>query len=241
MATSKPQMQQSNNSPKVNPPGLSAFIALIFGFLLLLQGAHASSDVHEQSPDRQWAALRIRDVSDRVFTFAQNFGEDLAAQADTKGHNGETFAHNLVADVISSVCDKYFSGTESGDFAPTIVQDCIKSIYGQERLSESGSQFLAVFGASLLCGYVVSEAYPVAQQFSPSGCESLKDIVRLSASSRLSDASKTATPVPLQFFQSYMSNSPAAISPHSTQLQQYRFRRRFPPLLPSMCSQQSHH
>lgn len=184
------------------------FVTFLFGLMMLLPGTHASSDHQRREELRRRADVRIRDVSDKVKAFAQDFGADLAEKANAQGQNGEVFAHNLVADVVSSVCDEYFSGTRPGDFTPVVVQNCVKSIYGGERLAQPAGQFFAVFGASLLCDYVVSEAYPVAQEFFPDGCEGLQNLAKKITPNRSAAASNVVTPAASQ-----ASQPPASVSP----------------------------
>ncbi|KAH7079204.1 hypothetical protein BKA63DRAFT_408284, partial [Paraphoma chrysanthemicola] len=195
-ATSRPQVEQSNHGSRRQMPKNMIFVTFLFGLMMLLPGTHASPDHQRREDLRRRAELRVRDVSDKVKAFAQDFSADLAEKANAQGQNGEVFAHNLVADVISSVCDGYFSGTRPSDFTPVVVQDCVKSVYGGERLAQPAGQFFAVFGASLLCDYVVSEAYPVAQEFFPDGCEGLQDLAKKISPTRSIAASNAASPLP---------------------------------------------
>lgn len=179
VATSRPEPEQvKTNNGSRHTPRPFLFLAYLLGLILLLPGTHADAVYDRRSDPNQRARLRIRDVGDKVRIFAQDFSTDLAKHVSTQGQGGEVFAHNLVADVVSSVCDAYFSGRDPGSFTPTIVEDCIKSIYGGEIAPKGANQFYAVFGASLLCDYAISEAYPVAQEFFPDGCEGLQDLAR---------------------------------------------------------------
>ncbi|CAO2657646.1 Nn.00g037720.m01.CDS01 [Neocucurbitaria sp. VM-36] len=192
-ATSRPDAAQSNTGSRRSAPKNMLFITFLVGLMILLPGTQASV-----VNDRRYEFLvRVRDVSDKVRAFAEDFSADLAEKANAQGQNGEVFAHNLVADVISSVCDAYFSGQDPGNFSPTIVEGCVKSIYGGERLPQAAGQFFAVFGASLLCDYVVSEAYPVAQDFLPDGCEGLQDLARkIAPKATVAPSAAPASPLP---------------------------------------------
>ncbi|KAH7078510.1 hypothetical protein FB567DRAFT_137376 [Paraphoma chrysanthemicola] len=211
-ATSRPQVEQSNYGSRRQMPKNMIFVTFLFGLMMLLPGTHASPDYQRREDLRRRAELRVRDVSDKVKAFAQDFSADLAEKANAQGQNGEVFAHNLVADVISSVCDGYFSGTRPSDFTPIVVQDCVKSVYGGERLAQPAGQFFAVFGASLLCDYVVSEAYPVAQEFFPDGCEGLQDLAKKISPTRSIAASNAVTPAASQASRPLASGSPPAAS-----------------------------
>src|SRR6185295_9429161 len=63
-------------------------------------------------------------------------------------------------------------------FSPPILGGCVQSIYGGDALPQPGTQFYAVFGASLLCDYTVSEAFPLGEAFSADGCEGLQDLAQ---------------------------------------------------------------
>jgi hypothetical protein len=178
LATSEPLMEQSNIGPRRHMSKNILIMTFLFGLLALITGAHASPAHSSENRVYGSAETRIRAVSDRVKVFAQNLNDDLAEKAAAQGLNADLFAHNLVADVISLVCDGYFKGMETKDFTPTVVENCVKSIYSGDRLAQPALQFLTVFGASLLCNYVVSEAYPVAQEFYPDGCEGLQELAK---------------------------------------------------------------
>lgn len=179
-ATIKPQPEQVNTSRGSRRTTLSSlwFVTFLVSLIVLFPGSRASAIHGHHQELRIRAKLRVRDVSDKVRAFAESFSIDLAEKANAVGQNGEVFAHNLVADVISSLCDGYFSGQDLSDFAPSVLEGCAKSVYGGERLPQAAGQFFAVFGASLLCDYVISEAYPVAGEFFPDGCEGLQDLAR---------------------------------------------------------------
>lgn len=72
-------------------------------------------------------------MSSKVQIFAQSLNEELAQKASAQALNGGIFAHNLVAGVVSSVCDGYFNGMEDKDFTPSVVEDCVQSIYDGYR------------------------------------------------------------------------------------------------------------
>ncbi|OAL57003.1 hypothetical protein IQ07DRAFT_25238 [Pyrenochaeta sp. DS3sAY3a] len=175
-ATNRPSLPQSNSGYQRSVSKNAYFITFLFAIMFLFPGTNAYSTNEHRDDLRRRAALRVRDVSDKVKSFAEDFSSELADRANAQGQNGEVYAHNLVADVISSVCDSYFSGQDPGTFTPVVVEDCVKSIYGGEQFPQAAGQFFAVFGASLLCDYAVSEAYPVAAEFFPDGCEGLQEI-----------------------------------------------------------------
>ena len=87
----------------------------------------------------------------------------LVANANAVRENGEVFAYNLVAQIISSICGSFWSRGSPASFTPQIVGDYVKTIYARDTLPELSLEFLAVFSASLLCDYTVSEAFPVAR------------------------------------------------------------------------------
>jgi hypothetical protein len=176
--TGMPQMLQSNSGAKRSISKRLVLVAVLIVLLAMLPGAHASPESHRQHELGEQADMRIREVSNRVKLFAQDFNDDLAEEVAAQGRNGNVLAHNLVVDVVSSVCSEHFRGAKPSDFTPVILQNCVKSVYGGERLALPAVQFSAVFGASLLCDYIVSEAYPVAQEFYPDGCDGLQEFAR---------------------------------------------------------------
>jgi hypothetical protein len=176
--TGMPHILQSNSGTRGGTSKTMLFLTILIVLLAMLPGAHASPENHEQDKLRERAEWHIREVSDRVRLFAQDFGSDLAEQVTAQGLNGDAFAHNLVADVVSSVCTEYFKGAKQGEFTPAVVQNCVKSVYSGDSLALPAVQFSAVFGASLLCDYIVSEAYPVAHEFFSDGCDSLQELAR---------------------------------------------------------------
>ncbi|KAF1366054.1 hypothetical protein EJ07DRAFT_150517 [Lizonia empirigonia] len=134
---------------------LTSFLMLI----LLLPGSQGSGIDPLLAVPRHRTDVGARTVSDKVRGFAEEFEADLTQKVNIHGVSGKNFAHNLVADVVSSVCQNYFQDARPSTFAPSIARDCVASIYGGARLSQPDIQFLAVFGASLLCDYIVSETY----------------------------------------------------------------------------------
>ncbi|KAH7402524.1 hypothetical protein BKA66DRAFT_604108 [Pyrenochaeta sp. MPI-SDFR-AT-0127] len=210
-----PAVQGSYASRRSTPKNV-LFVTFLIGLMMLLPGTNASSTHDRKAELRRRAELRVRDVSDKLKAFAQDFNVDLAEKANAQGQNGDVFAHNLVADVVSSVCDSYFGGQDPGTFTPIVVEDCVKSIYGGERLPQAAGQFFAVFGASLLCDYAVSEAYPVAAEFFPDGCEGLQELankISPKASAAPSPASNAApTPLPAS---NQASNAPPSAPPQT--------------------------
>jgi hypothetical protein len=211
--TIMPQMLQNNHAPKESISKSMYLLAVLIVLLVLLPGAHASADIHRRDELRKRAELRVQDVRNKVDVFAQNFSEDLVDRVTVNGMNGELFAHNLVADVVSSVCTEYFKGTKPGDFTPVIIQNCVKSVYGGAQLVNPADQFSAVFGASLLCGYIVSEAYPAAQEFAPSGCDGLRELARRISQAESATIPVLATIVASQSSRSLVSEPSAAQSP----------------------------
>ncbi|PSN69870.1 hypothetical protein BS50DRAFT_631841 [Corynespora cassiicola Philippines] len=178
-STSKPEQFTGSAYSRRSTSKQALFITFLIGLMIMLPGVQAHAmDRARRNELRKRAEYRVRAVSDKVRDFAVNFGSDLAAKVNSQGQNGNTFAKNLVADVVSSVCGAYFEGEAVQSFTPVVVEDCIKSLYGEERQLQPDTQFLAVFGASLLCDYAVSEAFPIAEEFYPEGCEGLQDLAK---------------------------------------------------------------
>lgn len=155
--------------------------------ILLLPGSQGSGIDPWPAVPRHRTRVGARTVSDIVRGFAEEFEADLAQKANNHGVSGELFAHNLVADVVKSVCHNYFQDARPSTFAPSVARDCVASIYGGARLSQPDTQFLAVFGASLLCDYIVSETYTNGRDFQPDACEGLQELM-----GKLSRGGKTA-------------------------------------------------
>jgi hypothetical protein len=193
-----PHILQSNSGTRGGTSKTMFFFTVLIVLLAMLPGAHASSENHGQDELRERAEWHIREVGDRVKLFAQDFSSDLAEKVTAQGQNGEVFAHNLVADVVSSVCTEYFKGAKPGEFTPAVVQNCVKSVYSGDSLALPAVQFSAVFGASLLCDYIVSEAYPVAQEFFSDGCDGLQEFARRLSPETSTMISKGTSSVPPQ-------------------------------------------
>ena len=187
------------SAAKRYPSTTTLLFAFFFGLMLFIPSTQAISldDARRKAELRARAEVRVRQVSSNVRTFAQQFDQTLVQKANAVGENGETFAQSLVADAISSVCGGFFNREDVATFTPSVVGKCIKSIYGGDALPQPGVQFLAVFGASLLCDYAVSEAFPVAKEFFPEGCEGLQDLTQKanpSATAGPSSAPSTTAP-----------------------------------------------
>ncbi|KZM19663.1 hypothetical protein ST47_g8971 [Ascochyta rabiei] len=170
----------------------TVLFAFIFGFVFFLPGSQASGVHQHLEQPRQRTDTRTRTVFSRARNFAEGFKTELAQRSNSQTADGEVFAHNLVADIVLSVCQGYFNGAIPSNFTPAIVQSCVASIYGGGQLLPPAIQFLAVFGASLACDYIVSEAYPNGRDFLPGGCEELEDLT----SKILVKASTTVSSVP---------------------------------------------
>ncbi|KAH9868472.1 hypothetical protein J1614_007544 [Plenodomus biglobosus] len=170
-------------------PRTTWFLTLLVSLMILLPSSYASEHHERRLGLLQRTHLRVRDASNRVSSFAEDFSADLAAKANALGPNGDTLARNLVADVVSSVCTAYFDGDDTGSFAPAIFEDCIKNVYGGGRLPQAAAQFYVIFGASLLCDVVISEAYPVAQEFVTDGCEGLGKLAKKASPSAMTPPS----------------------------------------------------
>jgi len=177
----KPELVEVSHGSKRRITRNISFLALLISILILIPGSHASPSRNYPDNLHQRVQLRVRDVSDKVSNFAGDFSADLAEKANSLGQDGQSFAQNLVSEIVSSVCDAYFSGDDPESFAPELLKNCVKRVYGGETLPQAAGQFFAVFGASLLCDYVVSEAYPVAQDFFPDACEGLQDLMKKKA------------------------------------------------------------
>lgn len=177
VTTGRPQLQQSSRGTKLSISRSTIFIVAILSLLPFAPGAQAASSRSIQNTSRGRAELHVREVSDKVKVFAQDLGSNLANIANGPDQTTEDLAHSLVANVVTSICKKNYQGNAPDQFSPTVVQACIKSVYGGETAALPAGQFLAVFGASLLCNYVVGEVYPVAQEFVEGGCEELQELV----------------------------------------------------------------
>ncbi|KAF2476408.1 uncharacterized protein BDR25DRAFT_309806 [Lindgomyces ingoldianus] len=106
-STSSPQ-QFTGKSPSRHPSKNVLFFTFLFGLMLFLPGvqAYKPNKIQERHAElRARAELRVRALSDKVRAFATQFDTDLAAKANAEGNNGNSFAHNLVADVVTS-CGK---------------------------------------------------------------------------------------------------------------------------------------
>ncbi|KAH6620306.1 hypothetical protein C7974DRAFT_458375 [Boeremia exigua] len=167
---------------------MSLLLMFTLVFLTLTSGVYTSAthSRHERL---------IRATSDKARAFAEGFGAELAQKASDQGINGEAFASKIVADVISSICQSYFEGSVPGQFTPEVLKNCVSSIYSNHPLPRPGVQFFAIFGASLLCDYIVSEAYPGGQNFLPDGCKGLQDLTtEVAITGPVSTQSASATP-----------------------------------------------
>lgn len=161
-------------------PKATWFLTLLLSSIILFPSANASEHHQRRLELPRRTQIRIRDAENRAISFAEHLSADLAAKSKALSPNSDTLAHNLVANVIYSVCNAYFRSDDAGSFDPSIVKDCVKNVYGQETMPQAAAQFYAVFGASLLCDFVVSEAYPVAQEFVSDGCEGLQSLMKVS-------------------------------------------------------------
>jgi type II secretory pathway component PulM len=171
------QIKLSDFSPRKKRSNVIIVVASLLYLLLWLPGAEASYKLHHRKQSRERLELRIRDARASVATFAQNFSNNLAVKLEAQDIDGTEFAHNLVAAIISSVCNAHAAGTAPSDFTPSVLQDCIRTVYEGAQLQSPPERFLATFGASILCDYVVSGAYPVAEEFAVIGCEKLQDLL----------------------------------------------------------------
>ncbi|KAH7406079.1 hypothetical protein DE146DRAFT_630765 [Phaeosphaeria sp. MPI-PUGE-AT-0046c] len=215
--TSKPRLQQSSKGTRTAVQRSDFFLVAILSLLLFSPGVYASSTkLHKENYHRR-AEVSIREVSTKVKAFALDFSADLANIVNTTDQNGEDFTHNLIANVVSSVCNGYFRGSNPSQFTPIVLEDCIKSVYGEEQATVPAGQFLAVFGASLLCDYIISEAYPVAQEFHADGCEGLEELVDRAPSTTLPFTSLNTGPTILSTLLSSTTNpSPATRNSEDT-------------------------
>lgn len=103
-STSTPD-QFTGLSSRRNPSKHIMFFAFLFGLVMFLPGVQAGPNQRGRRDElRTRVEIQLRAVSDRVRTFATQFGTSLAEKANAQGEDGEVFAHNLVADVVASVC-----------------------------------------------------------------------------------------------------------------------------------------
>lgn len=187
----------------------SLLLALVSIWFLILPEAYASAVHRHDEVSLGIHGFRARATSKDVKAFAEGFRTNLAQRAGDQGFNGEAFANDLVANVVTSVCGSHFDGFQPGLFTPEVVRICVSSIYDTQSLPQPGLSFLAVLGASLLCDYIVSETYPNGQDFLQEGCEGLQELI---------NEARTSGPVLVQPLSSTSSMLSTQIEAPKTQL-----------------------
>lgn len=168
----------------------SILLALFVGLTFFIQGSAAylvPSDTHGVRPrspimgpdtERRTAYKhRVRALSDNIRTFAGEFGGYLAGKVEAVQEDGEVFSDSLISETLSTICEGFFSGAVVEAFAPGIVDACVTAVYTTNAVVAPEAEFLAVFGASMFCNYLVSQAFPIAEQFSSEACQGLEDLI----------------------------------------------------------------
>ncbi|KAF2472175.1 uncharacterized protein BDR25DRAFT_302932 [Lindgomyces ingoldianus] len=177
-------------------------ILLLFFFILgfFIQGNSAYLVEHEMGPDTQRRAtykLRVRALSDNTRTFAEQLGGYVAKKVNEgQGSGGQVFADKLISDTLSTICQNFFSGGAAQSFSPVVVDNCITAIYDDSVAVKPKLEFLSVFGASMFCNYLTSQAYPIADQFSSEACKGLENLIVNPRTSSLVPSVPTSVPPP---------------------------------------------
>ncbi|ORX93344.1 hypothetical protein BCR34DRAFT_239750 [Clohesyomyces aquaticus] len=159
--------------------GVLIVFLLFVGFFI--QGSAAYRLGPEMGPlteKRTAYKLKLRALSDNTHLFAEQLGGYVAEQANSQG-----FADQLISDTISAICTTSFTGGATASFSPVVVDNCVTSVYDDSSSKKADVEFLSVFGASMFCNYITSQAYPIANQFSSEACTGLEDLVVGSSSS----------------------------------------------------------
>lgn len=111
IVTSRPKVVQSNTGLRSASRGTIA-ITIILACFILLPGVHASSNNLPRNNINQRVGSRIRAMSTKAQLFAQSLDAELSEKTSAQGLDGEMFAHNLVAGIVSSMCNGYFRGED---------------------------------------------------------------------------------------------------------------------------------
>jgi len=167
-----------------NAPAVWCVVLLLFS--LLVQGTHASTYTFHATPGE--FTLVERDVPDnrtlvnytqhelakRELTpgwkaFSDAFSEYLAGKLSTP-----EFADNLVDEVAEAVCDHVAGQVITKALGVDLVEECVAAVYTANTLTAPELEFLSVFGASVLCNLLVSEALPGIEELTNAICNQPK-------------------------------------------------------------------
>ncbi|KAF2462642.1 uncharacterized protein BDR25DRAFT_347662 [Lindgomyces ingoldianus] len=174
-------------------PKIGVLVVFLFALGFLIQGSSAYQLKPEMGPDterRTVYKLKLRALSDNTHLFAKQLGGYVASKANNQG-----FADQLISDTISAICTTSFTGGSTGSFSPAVVDGCVTSVYDDSSSKKADVEFLSVFGASMFCNYITSQAYPIASQFSSEACKGLEDLVVGSSSSTVPPVLPPTTPI----------------------------------------------
>jgi hypothetical protein len=153
-----------------NTPAVWCVVLLLFG--LLVQGTHASTYTFHATPgeftpveldvpdNRALVNYTQHELAKRELTpgwkaFSDAFSAYLAGKLSTP-----EFADNLVDEVTEAVCDNAAGQVITKALGVDLVEECVTAIYTANALTAPELEFLSVFGASILCNLLVSEALP---------------------------------------------------------------------------------
>ncbi|KAF2683914.1 hypothetical protein K458DRAFT_487474 [Lentithecium fluviatile CBS 122367] len=172
--------QYTGSAPRWRPK-ISVLLVSLLAFAVIFQGsaAHQTSP-HFIGPDTQKRAVykhRVRATSDNIRTFAEELGGYIGSKVSAVQEDGEVFADTLISETLSTICEGFFSGTVVEAFAPGVVDACVTAVYTANAAVAPELEFVSVFGASMFCNYMVSQAFPIAEEFSSEACSGLEDLI----------------------------------------------------------------
>jgi uncharacterized protein (DUF736 family) len=143
---------------------LLLFSILAQGTLALTHVSHAAAElipVERSVPDDSALLNHTRlELAKRELTpgwkvFSDLFSEYLADKITSPG-----FADNLIAEIEEAVCDHAVGVLITEALAVDLVDVCVTAIYTGNALVAPELEFLSVFGASIICNVLVSDALP---------------------------------------------------------------------------------
>lgn len=174
-ATQRPLVFASVSSRR-NVYKSTSLLTFMFALLLL---PRAQASVHDRLDKKSDATAdtRLHTVAGGIKSFAEEFKVDWAEKASNQGVDGDALADSVVADMISSVCQRHFEGSSPQIFEPKVLSDCVASIYSAQQLPQPALRLHLVAGGSILCNYIVSKSYPSGQDFLPATCDQLQSLV----------------------------------------------------------------
>jgi hypothetical protein len=167
----------TGKSARLRVSRCSLLLTLVFAIVVFFPGAQGSASRHRPNIFHHSSGAHIRAIPNEPRDLADGLANDLTVKANSQGYNGHAFAVDLVDGVISSVCQGGLEGSGPKPFDPEVLNSCIASVYGDDQVPAPALRFLAVFGGSILCNYIVSETWPNGQDFSPSTCDGLQDLL----------------------------------------------------------------